>query len=99
MTLKTAVLAPMPSASTATATQVKPGVLRSIRIAKRRSCRRVDIIGLFSVRTEGESEGPHAKPQSRKVPEERRGVEGVEGERKGLKGSRASRASAFPSGA
>ena len=38
--LKTAVLAPMPSARVSTETRVKPGLLRSERRAKRRSCSR-----------------------------------------------------------
>src|SRR5437763_647894 len=38
MRLKSAVLAPMPSASEKMATAVKPGLLRSVRIAYRKSC-------------------------------------------------------------
>src|SRR5262245_43331665 len=44
MTLKTAVLAPMPSASAATATIVKPGERRSRRAAKRASWMKVVIV-------------------------------------------------------
>src|SRR2546422_4003271 len=46
MALNTTAFAPMPRASVTTATAVKPGDLRNLRRAKRRSCRRVVMVGL-----------------------------------------------------
>ena len=45
MTLKMAVLAPIPSASVATATRVKPGDFTSVRVAKRTSRQSSSISG------------------------------------------------------
>ena len=47
MMLKTAVLAPMPSASDSTATMVKAGLFIKIRKPKRMSCHRVFTISPF----------------------------------------------------
>src|SRR5262245_47105726 len=67
---KTAVLAPIPSANTSTATKVKPGVRRSRRSVSRRS-RSITTSGRATVWLGSHSEGHHCHlfvPHDRDLP-------------------------------